>query len=64
LLTLSLRAIGLYDEKNAALLFEGVKAYLSKVKKTDPPSSIMLEEILNTLILKMRLPNSLFDTKD
>jgi hypothetical protein len=46
------------------LLFEGVKAYLSKVKKTDPPSSIMLEEILNTLILKMRLPNSLFDTKD
>ena len=38
-----------------------MKAYVQKVRKND--SDIMLDEILNTLIFKMRLPNAIYDKK-
>ena len=61
LLTLSLRSIGVFDERSAANLFEGVKAYVQKVRKSD--AELMLDEILNCVVFKMRLPNAIFDKK-
>ena len=62
LLTLSLKSIGIFDERSATNLFEGVKAYVQKVRKSD--SEIMLDEILNCVVFKMRLPNVIFDLKN
>lgn len=61
LLVLSLQAIALFDEKSASSLFEGVKAYVQKVRKND--SDFMLDEILNSVIFRMRFPNAIFDRK-
>jgi len=62
LLALSLKSIAIFDERSATNLFEGVKAYIQKVRKSD--SEIMLDEILKCVLFKMRLPNAIFDKKN
>ena len=62
LLVLSIKSIAIFDERSATYLFEGVKAYIQKVRKSD--SEVMLEEILRCVVFKMRLPNAIFDKKN
>ncbi len=52
----------MFDEAEAAAVLEGIRAYVSKVTRLDRDD--LLDDILASVVAKMRLPNAIFEKKD